>query len=740
MLKKYKIERDGQIDFFNLFGIDYVNNPVLIDNTDGVWKGNILEFKLNISDINKVLFQVIKYLSRMRIKGESIPSNIILVSLNDRLAYLFNANDYFYEIHQIYYGAASRNNDSFLAKTQPIKIQYNNQKGAYDLKELLKQTKYIPIELDENCIVGWAERYYRENPTATKGDFLGDDESSNKTIGEIREPRFFKGLILPYKKKTNEKFKYLMDKLNDRLNKKNLGAFYTPIEYCFKAKELVEMAISRIPKDNDYIILDRCAGTGNLEAVLSDEQLSHCILSTYEYYEYKVLCERLGDKVRTIVPPIEMEDTYDRGFVRCADAMSKEYLDNDIIKMYLNDNKCSIILLENPPYRDDTSGMTGIKSKNKKVNSFILEQMKISGITKTNEVANRFIWSGFKYYLRKDTDSYILFCPIKYWKIDWLVNKYIEKGFVFNKKHFHASPSAISCIYWKNIDKELNEINLDVYDIENNTTKFIEKITAKRVHNEITKLFDKNIKHLDLIPYVCNTNGYPQQNKNNGSYYDENILGYIVGRGFGISNPNLNFNLVRLKFSDNHGFYLTKKNYLQKLPILAIKHYLMFCRDWKENEFICCSADKTIEYEKDNSFLKSCFIFSCLDYYNKCLSFTVNTNKGEMVVKNELCFDNDTFAKSTLRSFSLNKSEQELLDIYYKLLSEARKTRKYNKSFKYGLYQIEMELNESNKDINDNKVYLYPELNSLIIALRNKLNIYFNKYIKEKLYKYELIK
>ena len=369
-MKVYLTEKEGQIDFFDKFAIDWRNNPVLVDNTDGVWKGNILEFKLNISNINKVLFQTIKYLSKMRIKGESIPYNIILISLNDWCAYVFNSKDYFEEIHKVYYGAASKNNDAFIAKSTPNKIDYSYQEGAYNLLSLLREEKYTPIDLDENCIVGWAERYYRENPKATKGDFLGDDDTSSKTLGEIREPRHFKSLINPYKKKSNEKFKYLMDKLNDRLNKKDLGAFYTPIPYCIKAKELVEIAISRVPIGNDYIILDRCAGTGNLESILSEAQLSHCILSTYEYYEYKVLCERLGEKVRAIIPPIEMEDTYDRGFVKCADAMSKEYLDNPIIKKYLDDEKCTIILYENPPYRDDTSGMTGIKSEGKK-NKFI---------------------------------------------------------------------------------------------------------------------------------------------------------------------------------------------------------------------------------------------------------------------------------------------------------------------------------------------------------------------------------
>ena len=77
-------EREGQIAFFNNYGIPYDNeNAVLIDNTDGVYNGNILEFKLNISNPNKTLFQAIKYLSKMRVRGESVPATILLVSLND---------------------------------------------------------------------------------------------------------------------------------------------------------------------------------------------------------------------------------------------------------------------------------------------------------------------------------------------------------------------------------------------------------------------------------------------------------------------------------------------------------------------------------------------------------------------------------------------------------------------------------------------------------------------------------
>ena len=40
-------------------------------------------------------------------------------------------------------------------------------------------------------------------------------------------PTKFVEFIYPYEKKSNERFRYLMDRLNDFLQKKDLGAFYT---------------------------------------------------------------------------------------------------------------------------------------------------------------------------------------------------------------------------------------------------------------------------------------------------------------------------------------------------------------------------------------------------------------------------------------------------------------------------------------------------------------------------------
>ena len=213
--KHYDIERHGQADFFDNFHIDYLHdNSILIDNTDGVYHGNILEFKLNISNTGKVLLQAIKYLSRMRIKGESVPARIMLIDLNDTKVYVYHSADYIDDIQKVYVGASSVGNDAFNRNVTPAAIyDYTELVDAAEVQKLLINRApanwYIPIDLDESCIVGWAERYYREIPNATKGDFLGDGTGKINLNGEIRDPKHFAGLINPYTEPTNEKFKYL---------------------------------------------------------------------------------------------------------------------------------------------------------------------------------------------------------------------------------------------------------------------------------------------------------------------------------------------------------------------------------------------------------------------------------------------------------------------------------------------------------------------------------------------------
>ena len=107
-MKKYKDEKEGQRDFYEsyltLINNDLAMEDVLSDNTDGIINGNLLEFKTNINDLNAVLFQAIKYQSAFRIKGKSIPANMLLISLNDKKAYLYKSDDYLSDIEKVYQG------------------------------------------------------------------------------------------------------------------------------------------------------------------------------------------------------------------------------------------------------------------------------------------------------------------------------------------------------------------------------------------------------------------------------------------------------------------------------------------------------------------------------------------------------------------------------------------------------------------------------------------------------------
>ena len=183
-----------------------------------------------------------------------------------------------------------------------------------------------------------------------------------------------------------------MDLLNDTQHKKELGAFYTPPAYCRKATELVRRAIKQIPKGHDYIIFDRSAGTGNLEEFLTDKpvnditigelgryvdkdlkakylqskatvittfysqrnfeeitvgelekhktkillhdyvfdnELSHTIVNTYELKEWIVLNERIGDRVKLIIPPPQ-EVNNKEALVDGGDALSEQFVTGQI--------------------------------------------------------------------------------------------------------------------------------------------------------------------------------------------------------------------------------------------------------------------------------------------------------------------------------------------------------------------------------------------------------------------------
>lgn len=763
-MDKYQLERDGQLDFFRTFlprvSPDLDIEGIVADNNDGVINGNLLEFKLHVTDLNTVLFQCIKYLSALRIKGKPVPANILIIDLNASTLWLYPSAQYLPAIEVPYSGGASKDNAGFIGGNAERVLHYDKALDAEAVISLLKENNFTKIHIDENCIVGWATAFYKAVPTARKEDFLGDDSGKHKTIGEIRKPIHFAKYIYPYTGQTNVKFNYLMDKLNDTLQKKNLGAFYTHRLYANKSLDLVRAAIARVPAGNDYIILDRCAGTGNLEAGLTDEELSHCIVSTVEYYEYKVLQELLGGKVRHMIPPVEMGDTFNAGLVTGADALSKEYVENPIIRQYIEDPKCTIILFENPPYAETTSIEWHKKGESKKSTAwkktYIVSNMKkeIKGAA-SNELGNAFIWSGFKYYLRQPTDSYVVYSPVKYWKVQHLVEKEFLAGFAFNRRHFHTHIDAcIMCALWANIpDNGTDTIELQAYDIKDDSLFALPTtLPVKKVHTFFSKLYyDSTSMATDttdgILTGLDGLEAPSGVKRRIAAKYGDDILGYMVADGSGFDNPDTNSSLLVAGRYNGNGFYVRKSNYLEKLPMFAASCYIKYNRAWTERARIMKSADGATKFATDvvngklNQFLLKCLLFTCVEMQNHMRTFTGSDGR---FYRNELCLDGtngDTLALRDIKKLVIGEKENAILQQWEAVLHWAKKADNYNPGLTYGVYQIYAELDTSHIDeITGNTIWDHVELHTALAGLKTLVKDYYNSDIVPVLFEYEFVK
>lgn len=529
--------------------------------------------------------------------------------------------------------------------------------------------------------------------------------------------------------KDKNEFQYKIDK-NIR---RRLGVFYTPDLYSKKTLELVRMAISNIPKENDYIILDRCAGIGNLEKYMTDDELSHCVLSTYNFEEYQVLKEKFNGKVRHII--------FDKK-EKITDALSEKYINNKTIKKYVVSKNCNVILLENPPYAETTGiehqklGQASSNSSWKK--SFVVSEMKkeIKNNSST-EMANAFIWSGFNYYLKKENDTYIVLAPIKYWKTHKIIENDFVKGFAFNSKYFGTKhPSCITCIYWKNTKKDKKEkLEIECFDIKEDQLVNTGKIEIKQINTKISDYYDKRVFKDDVLKGIfCELDGTENKKTNiiGTGRYNKNIIGYIVVKST-FNNPELNTSLLVTTRYDGVGSYLREDNFMEILPIFSAGRYLQYKNLWYERAMLMKTADMKEKYLEDvksgklNIFLLKNLFFVCLNSQNHCRSLIGSDGR---IYKNQLCLDKNTLASKKLEIMCFNDLEKEIYDIWIKILEITKKNEKYNKKFNYGVYQIEKEINTKEN----------VELNTLLKELKIKLKEYYLKEIMPVLIEYEFIK
>ena len=730
-------------------------------NTDGYIPGTLFEHKQNITSYgrSKALSQALIYLVRFNRDGIPVPKNIMLVSQDEEKVYLYNTNDYIDIINDILRfstipGSIGITGFKEIKKPKEITYKLGNASKCHDLLKILNETpQFVKVNMTEHNVYGWANYFYSKSSNPKKIQFFK----------ELRKPESVLANYINPWKGTEKDFHLIMDLLNDPQQQKKLGAFYTPPEYAKKAVELVRKAIKNITeKGNDYIILDRCAGTGALECELTEEELSHTIVSTYELKEWHALKDRLGGLVRYIIPPIPAKaktyPNYDSktGFLSGANALDKSFIDNPEIKKYINNSKCNIILFENPPYADDSGDTTRTgKSRETSKNTYVAKEMNskfksdFPGLVQSKDIANLFIWSGFEYYLKKPNDAYILFSPIKYFKTGHLVNKKFIDGFAFNRQYFHATKSMTSCIYWQNISDNVNLLFLKAYDIENNKLKFIKDIEIKKVYSTVNeKLFDKRIFDDKENGIYCSRNGIEgQKTKSTATkpFYNENIVGYLHLIGFAFDSKNLTLTRNTLNLRKN-GFYLREDNFVEKLPLFCAKAFPQ--DEWYETDVYSTTGDGGDTYTSDKNFLKQCLLYTCLSFKNKCRSLYGTDNR---FYRNELCFYNDeTKAKIKLNELInqgnyLTREENELLEDYNKIIKEIKDKEEFNKNYTYGLFQINEEINlkiEIGKDKNGNPKIgpKYGDLNNLLSAFKKKVKTYYKNNLIEPLFKYELIK
>ena len=82
-----------------------------------------------------------------------------------------------------------------------------------------------------------------------------------------------------------------------------------------------------------------------------------------------------------------------------------------------------------------------------------------------------------------------------------------------------------------------------------------------------------------------------------------------------------------------------------------------------------------------------------------------------------------------------------MLDLWEKILKQAKKTTGYNPTYNYGLYQIKTELNTAHVDADTgDTIPDYPELNGNIETLASLVKDYYLSEIVPNLFKYEFLK
>lgn len=645
--------------------------------------GQLMEMKMKKEPLEKVYEQMKRYCKALNAKALPLPKFGIYVVAHSQEYTIFNLDK---DLDNV---------------TDAIMISGFAKIGtaASQERELfyrwLKDDSVLPGWINEGSVVAYNDLYYKLRGNSKK--------SKDAFIAELQNPMQLN--IEPYAWNNGGDLEMkLLDCLGSEGLKKRLGAFYTP-DYAAKiSTDYVRNIIAKLQPDEDYLIVDRCAGTGQLEQFFDDEELKHCVLNTIVYAERKVLDELYGGRVKAILPGSFTLDT--EGLLPEGDALEepfnkylKKFIESERTNAKANGKKLVVIGLENPPYGEPQAEATrsGNTRKGSNKNYVTIKMKEVVSGPAVNELVNKFIWSGFKWYF----DYYTLYSPIKYWKSQHLISKHCLEGIFVNRKDFHASPGAISIISWVNKDSTYDALNLS-------------GVLVKRIDKGVTTLlkYNKQDNNHDLCyEIICGT---PDMKH-----------GYITN--------DRSFSMVKAK----RGGYLNVNDPLMKqiLPLFTANCYTP--KDWTEIDVIMKSGDGGTKYMQDQEFLEDCFIWCCMTNQNKCKS------DPSQNLKNEMALLQNTKADKIVNIKGYRKG---LMDAWKTVLGESKICSEYDPRKTYGLDQIEKELNIDiptntvTKTGKQNMEKKYPDLDNKIKEFKVKLKEFYKDHIEPKLFQYELLK
>ena len=727
----YRSEIEGMIDFYTEIGydgkVDYscsTDGRLMIGNELGA----LNEFKLNPVSPIDVFNQMKRYVISLNAKAKPLPLYGIYICLNSHEYQIFKLDS---DFEHSYF------------------TELKKWENPNDIKQYMEYTDTQFGWIEPNSIVAYNDLYFKNNKvkkttSKKKNDFSSitailkgqkvdtDRLSKDQFIEELRNPCYLP--IIPYQwDETGDMERRMLDCIGASQLKKRLGAFFTPKAYAEKAAEYVKNIVANLsPDTEDYLIIDRCAGTGSLEESFTDEMLSHTILNTIVLSESSTLHGFYSGRVFAILP--ENMETDEEGLFIHGDALEKSFNESlkEIIEAYRatckeNGKELRLIFFENPPYAEPSgeatrSGNTQHGTTNNYISSLMKKDKKVIGRAIT-DLANKFIWSAFNYF---DCDHYVVFAPIKYWKNQNLINEKFVEGFIGNRAEFHATESAAPVIHWENVHNNVSteEINMEVYDIVNDCLCKKDNVVIKKINSSIINLLsDDNSRNTQqqLIAIITPHGGTPD--------FKHDAL--------------TNFHL---KSFNGRETKMGKDNILQAVPLFAANCYE--CKDFTEKEILMKSGDGGLVYMEDRQFLLDCFVWCGLSDKNKCIS------NDEL--KNEYCFCQNTKADSILEEYEILHSPRYagLLNRWKSILHEAEETEEYNpdEEYTYGLYQLNEEVNitgickdDEGRVITDKtgkpkQGIIHPELDSQIKLLKADLKNFYNEKIAPKLFEYQLLK